>query len=380
MAATFEFVGKLKKIEKETEKFKAFDEKRYDSGWTNQTFKFNAVNDNNSHIMQVRAGFWSKTDGSVDASKMKIYTQSKADGGAKSQQMEVAFADRTNPEVLSRVAYFRKFGINLNAPGEAKDSSKDHEFVFEGDFMTALRKLMDNPKLMERRVKIKGTMDIQHGESTGVFYRTFVPSRIWFASDDEKDMMRLSLALVYGPDAIDDGDDGVLRVNCHHRYYDMNYRKDACKGQATCPIQFVVRDSKIFDLVRRRFTNFPDECTFAKADVVLDVINRTEMMSITYDDLSDEAKENIDFGLSTLEDEIRLAGGTVFGDRVTELRFASSRNIQGTAYEAEDLLPPRHDGADDVGAEEVDEVDETKSGLSVDKKADDEDFDLFGDL
>ena len=38
MAATFEFVGKLKKIEKETEKFKAFDEKRYDSGWTNQTF------------------------------------------------------------------------------------------------------------------------------------------------------------------------------------------------------------------------------------------------------------------------------------------------------------------------------------------------------
>ena len=44
MAATFEFVGKLKKIEKETEKFKAFEEKRYDSGWTNQTFKFNAIN------------------------------------------------------------------------------------------------------------------------------------------------------------------------------------------------------------------------------------------------------------------------------------------------------------------------------------------------
>ena len=109
MAATFEFVGKLKKIEKETEKFKAFDEKRYDSGWTNQTFKFNAINDNNSHVMQIRAGFWSKTDGSVDSSKMKIYTQSKAESGAKSQQMEVAFADRTNPDVLSRVAYFRKF-------------------------------------------------------------------------------------------------------------------------------------------------------------------------------------------------------------------------------------------------------------------------------
>ena len=60
MAATFEFVGKLKKIEKETEKFKAFEEKRYDSGWTNQTFKFNAINGNNSHIMQIRAGFWSR--------------------------------------------------------------------------------------------------------------------------------------------------------------------------------------------------------------------------------------------------------------------------------------------------------------------------------
>lgn len=372
MAATFEFVGKLKKIEKETEKFKAFEEKRYDSGWTNQTFKFNAINGNNSHIMQIRAGFWSKADGSVDSSKMKIYTQSKAEGGAKSQQLEIAFADRTNPDVLSRVAYFRKFCINLNTPGEAKDSSKDHEFIFEGDFMTALRKLMDNPKFMERRVKIKGNMEIQYGDSTGIFYRTFIPTRISFAGDDEKDLMRVSLDLIYGSDAIDEGDDGVLRVNCYHRYYDSNYRKDTCKGQATCPIQFVVKDSKIFDLVRRRFTNFPDECSFAKADVMLDVINGTEMVSLTYDDLSDEAKENIDFGLSTLEDEIRLAGGTVFGDRVTELLFASSRNIQGTAYEAEDLLPPRHDDAD--------EIDNTNSSLSTDKKADDEDFDLFGDL
>lgn len=380
MAATFEFVGKLKKIERESEKFKAFDEKRYDSGWTNQTFKFNAVNGNNSHIVQIRAGFWSKADGSVDTSKMKIYTQSKAEGGAKSQQMEVAFSDRANPDVLSRVAYFRKFGINLNAPGEAKDPSKDHEYLFEGDFMTTLRKLMDNPNFIERRVYMKGSMDIQYSESTGVFYRTFVPSRIRFASDDEKDMMRLSLDLIYGSDAIDEGDDGVLHVNCYHRYYDANYRKDACKGQTTCPIQFVVRDQKIFDLVRRRFINFPDECKFAKTDTMLDVINGTEVVSLTYDDLSDEAKENIDFGLSTLEDEIRLAGGTAFGDRVTELRFASSRNIQGTAYETEDLLPPRHDGADDGDVGGVDEVDDTKSGFSTEKKADDEDFDLFGDL
>lgn len=379
MAATFEFVGKLKKIEKEPDKFKAFDEKRYDSGWTNQTFKFNAINGNNSHVMQVRAGFWSKKDGSVDDSKMKIYTQSKAEGGAKSQQMEVAFADRANPDVLSRVAYFRKFGINLNMPGEAKDPSKDHEFIFEGDFMTALRKLMDNPKFMERRVKIKGNMKIQYGDSTGIFYRTFVPTRISFAADEEKDAMKLSIDLVYGHDAIDDGEE-ILHINCYHRYYDANYRKDSCKGQAACPIQIVVRDSKIFDLVHRRFTNFPDECSFAKTDVTLDVINGTEMVSLTYEDLSDEAKENIDFGLSTLEDEIRLAGGTVFGDRVAELRFAGSRNIQGTAYEAEDLLPPRHDGADEVGVGEVDETDETKSGLSTEKKADDEDFDLFGEL
>lgn len=376
MAATFEFVGKLKKIEKETDKFKAFEEKRYDSGWTNQTFKFNAVNGNNSHIMQTRAGFWSKKDGSVDDGKMKIYTQSKAEGGAKSQRMGVAFADRANPGVLSRVAYFRKFGINLNTPGEAKDPSKDHEFIFEGDFMTALRKLIDNPNFTDRRIHMKGTMDIQYGKSTGVFYRTFTPTRIWFASDDEKDMMRLSIDLIYGTGAVEE-DDGIIRVNCYHRYYDANYRKDACKGRTTCPIPFVVRDKNIIDLVRRRFTNFPDECTFAKTDAMLDVINGTEMVSLTYDDLSDVAKENINFNLSTLEDEIRLAGGTAFGDRVTELRFASSRNIQGTAYEAEDLLPPKHDGADDADISGVDEVSETKVGHSTDKKVDDEDFDLF---
>lgn len=374
MAATFEFVGKLKKIEKETEKFKAFEEKRYDSGWTNQTFKFNAINGNNSHIMQIRAGFWSKTDGSVDVSKMKIYTQSKAEGGAKSQQMEVAFADRANPEVLSRVAYFRKFGINLNTPGEVKDPSKDHEFIFEGDFMTALRKLMDNPKFMERRVKIRGNMEIQYGDSTGIFYRTFVPTRISFAGDDEKDQMRVSLDLIYGPDAFDDDGGDVLTVNCYHRYYDANYRKDSCKGWAACPIQIVVRGRNIIDSAVRRFTNFPDDCKYAQLDASLDVINSTELVSLTYDDLSDDAKENIDFGLSTLEDEIRAAGGTVYGNRVTELRFAGTRNAHGTAYEDEDMAPPRHDGSDDEGI-----VDEKENDPSA-AKVDDEDFDLFGDL
>ena len=373
MAATFEFVGKLKKIEKETDKFKAFEEKRYYSGWTNQTFKFNAINDNNSHVMQIRAGFWSKTDGSVDSSKMKIYTQSKAESGAKSQQMEVAFTDRTNPDVLSRVAYFRKFCINLNTPGEAKDPSKDHEFIFEGDFMTALRKLMDNPKFMERRVKIKGNMEIQYGDSTGVFYRTFVPTRISFAGDDEKDQMRVSLDLIYGHDAFEDDGGDALTVNCYHRYYDVNYRKDSCKGWAACPIQIVVRGRNVIDSAKRRFTNFPDECKYAQLDASLDVINGTELVSLTYDDLSDDAKENIDLGLSTLEDEIRAAGGTVYGNRVTELRFAGTRNAQGTAYEDEDMAPPRHDGADDVA------VDEKKNDSST-AKADDEDFDLFGEL
>ena len=371
MAATFEFVGKLQKLEKETDKFKAFDEKRYDSGWTNQTFKFNAVNGNNSHIMQIRAGFWSKADGSVDVGKMKIYTQSKAEGGAKSQQLEVNFADRANPEILSKVAHFRKFGINLNKPGEEKAASNDHEYLFEGDFMTALRKLMDNPNFTSRRVHIKGTMDIQYGESTGIFYQTFVPSRVWFANDDEPDMMKLSIDLIYGPGAVEEDGD-ILRVNCYHRYYDANYRKDSCKGQATCPIQFVVRDQQCFDSVRRRFSNFPDECTFAKLDATLDVINGTEMVPIRYEDLSEDARENIDFGFTTLEEEVRAAGGTVYGNRVTELRFRGTRNVQGTAYEADDLLPPRHDGAD--------EADDTSSGLSTEKKADDEDFDLFGDL
>ena len=62
----------------------------------------------------------------------------------------------------------------------------------------------------------------------------------------------------------------------------------------------------------------------------------------------------------------------MYGNRVTELRFRGTRNVQGTAYEAEDLFSPRHDSAD--------ETDDTNSGLSTEKKADDEDFDLFGDL
>ena len=185
--------------------------------------------------------------------------------------------------------------------------------------------------------------------------------------------MRVSLDLIYGHDAFEDDGGDALTVNCYHRYYDVNYRKDSCKGWAACPIQIVVRGRNVIDSAKRRFTNFPDECKYAQLDASLDVINGTELVSLTYDDLSDDAKENIDLGLSTLEDEIRAAGGTVYGNRVTELRFAGTRNAQGTAYEDEDMAPPRHDGADDVA------VDEKKNDSST-AKADDEDFDLFGDL
>lgn len=385
MAATFEFVGKIKKIERETEKFKAFEEKHYESGWCNQTFKFYAVNGNNSHVMQIKSGFWTKADGSIDESKMKIYTQSKSENG-KSKSIEIAYANRTDPETVANVAFWRKYGINLSNPSEAKDPSKDYEFVFEGDFMNALRKLMDNPKFAERKISIKGDMDIQYGENNDTFYKTFIPRRIRFARDEEPEQMKLSLEFIYGPEAITVIDDDYIMVDGFHKYYDGGYRKDACRGMAMCPIRFAVRDKNLIDLVKHRFTDFPDECRYTKTDVTLNVINGTQEVSLTYDDLSDEAKENVDFGLSTLEDEIKRAGGTVYGDRITEYRFAVSRNKQATAYEDEDFYPPRHDGQEKVThVEQSQEFDPTsvktvKTTTNAEPTGLDGDFDLFGDL
>ena len=108
MNNTFEFVGKISPC-KETEKFKPYSETKFDSGWAKKQIKFNFICDTNRHLLEASSLYDSK-----NPDKMKIYTFSKgttSDSGekVKGEKMEIPFKDRTKPEIIEKVAEFKKY-------------------------------------------------------------------------------------------------------------------------------------------------------------------------------------------------------------------------------------------------------------------------------
>ena len=97
------------------------------------------------------------------------------------------------------------------------------------------------------------------------------------------------------------------------------------------------------------------------------MIDGAEEQAITYNDLDEETRDNIDMGLIELEDAIRAVGSTMMGQRVTEYRVKSlarnsAKGSEPTVITEEDLkkLPVVEQVEEeiDIFADEDDDSDE----------------------
>ena len=79
-----------------------------------------------------------------------------------------------------------------------------------------------------------------------------------------------------------------------------------------------------------------------KINLACQQIDGAQRVAITYDDLDDDTKENIDYGLITLEEVIREMGGNMFGEKIQEIRIdklgrGSSKGSETTMFTVEDM-------------------------------------------
>lgn len=366
----FEIVANLKAI-KDKESFHPYEVTDFDSGWQNIRYRFNAISGNNRFMMEISGGKWK------DDSKNKILTFSRAVDGKKSEKMEVAWVDRNNKDIINRVAGFRVFTCNLLTLDERKaleDESKDDEvqkknfqFIEATEYAALVKKMIDSNKYADAKFKITGTMDFQYSAKTGQFYRTLTVNKIYKVADDTPFKAEMTINTFYTDDAVDtDSYDETKKYlfNCYTDYY-----FSAVKGNRFVPMTLVINGNgdetaeKKAEGFRNKLTKFDDDAAVRKIQLVCQMIDGSEAQAITYDDLDDETKENIDLGLITEEDAIRALGGNMFGPKITEYRVQSlgrlsTRGSEPTAYSVSDLkkLP-------------VVEVSEDSS--------DDDDFDIF---
>ena len=96
--------------------------------------------------------------------------------------------------------------------------------------------------------------------------------------------------------------------------------------------------------------DFDDERPVHRIGIKVDAIDGAKKEELKYEDLTDEQKEDIEYGLATLEDFQREAG-SVYGERIREYVFNSIINktegVQTTDLTIDDLLPPHAKNADD---------------------------------
>ena len=206
MSMNFEMVGTIKGI-KETDKFKPYDIKTFDSGWQTHTYKFNVISGANRFMVTISGGKW------TDDSKNQIFTFSKAEPGKKAEKLTVKWTDRRKPEIISKVSGFKIYTCNLltfdevtalKEEGNAEEAAKkNHQFIETTDYAALVKKVIDSGKYDDAKFKIVGTIDIQYSAAKNQYYRTLTVNKMYKVSNETPCKAELTMNVFYTADSLD---------------------------------------------------------------------------------------------------------------------------------------------------------------------------------
>lgn len=371
----FEIIATLKAV-KDSDSFSAFEVRDFNSGWQNTRYRFNAISGTNRFMLEIGGGKW------TDDKKNQILTFSRAETGKKPEKMTVKWEDRKNPEIIDKVAGYRIYTCNLLTFDERKAleeegkedeaKKKNHQFLEKTEFAALVKRVIDSGKYADAKFRILGTVDFQYSAKNGQFYRTLSVDKMYKVADDTPCKAEMTINAFYTEGAVDAesyDDTKKMFFNCYTDHY-----FSAVKTNRFVPMSLVINGNgdekadKKAVAFKKMFEKFDDEATVRKVGLVCDMVDGAEAQAITYDDLDEDTRDNIDMGLIELEDAIKALGGNMMGNRVTETRVkslsrTSAKGSEPTVFTEDDLhkLPI---------------VEEVEEEVDVDIFSEDEDDDI----
>ena len=349
MSINFEIVATLKAA-KETDAFKPFEVRDFNSGWQNTRYRFNAISGTNRFQLEIAGGKWK------DDKKNQILTFTRAETGKKPEKLTVKWEDRKSKEIIDQVAGYRIYTCNLltfderkalEDEGKAEEAQKkNHQFLEKTEYAALVKRVIDSGKYVDAKFRILGTIEFQYSESKNQFYRTLSVDKMYRVADDTPCKTEMTLNAFYTEDAVDaDSYDDTKKYffNCFTDHY-----FSSVKANRFVPLTLVINGNgdekaeKKANAFKKMFEKFDDEATVRKVGLVCQMIDGAESVAITYADLDDETKENIDAGLISEEDAIKALGGNMMGNRVTEYRVqslsrTSTKGSEPTVYTEDDI-------------------------------------------
>jgi hypothetical protein len=341
MANNISFVGKIRKIKD------GYTEQEFSGGLVKRRLRFQAICGNSVQWLEVSALVWK------DEKKNKVYTLKSVDGG-KDEKMTVEWADRLSPDVIASVPGYKHWVVDTDTSAHRKELEKNgldeelekskkkrREFIHESDFIDRLIEILNNEKSKDMIFRINGVAEYSYGSNKDMFYRAFIPQKIFRVPDDTEQNCAGSMKLYFTEGAVDDtmlDETGDYIINAFVDYYDQN-----AKMNAFAPISVkIATGHKMANGFKKRFSKAEDE-EVKELGVTVDFINGAQQVDITEDMLTDEQRESIEDGMITFEELRAELGGTAYGDRVTEIRLTGlmkgygTSGVQDTMYSIEDL-------------------------------------------
>ena len=371
----FDMIGRLV-MPRETEKFHPYRESVSSKGWKNKRLNIDCICGVNRHLLTVSGGAWADEHG-------EIYTFAKAvdDGSGKrgkGESLRVPYNKRFDAKILEQIAEFRKFIIDLEAPGrrqklldmftgnvtdeelnsiglksasEIEDAIKASEalrfeFISEMDFIDKLKEIVESGKYERKMFRVRGTAEYSYNEDTQTVYQNYVPNRIYLADDDAEPYSTGTFELLFCKDSVLPvaEDDDKYFING----WTMNYVNSSVrKGNIPCPTVLVIpigdteAEKKKSKKILSKFEVTDDG--IYQYGVTVDMLNGAQREQIKLEDLDPDVQEEIELGVYTLADYIKDSGGSVFGERVREYRFVKpSRGyvrdgVKETGYTRDDM-------------------------------------------
>lgn len=378
----FDMIGRLS-ISRETDKFKPYTENTYDSGWTRKQLMFNVLAGDNRHMLTSVGGAFADGHGDV-----YTFTKSYVDESGtqhKGESLRIPFKDRLTSPKLPEVAEFRKFIFDTEVRGrrtlleqylqrlhegdgitdeelakvgvdsinqlesELEKSKKKHkEFISEWDFVDHIKKVIESGKYADKKFYVRGSVVFSYSEKNDRVYETYQPKRIYLAADDAEEYSTANLQLVYNKDSLDtmSADEGKYFVNGWVMDRDNNNSERKVLPVPTtivfydAPETATPQEKKIIEGLKKKFT--VDDDTYKVLGIDVDMINGSQKTEITPDMLTDEQREDLEYGLITMA-ELRRDLGVVYGPTIREYRyknigrgFATGR--KDTVYTDDDML------------------------------------------
>jgi len=285
----FNFVGEIF-IPKAESKMKFFEEsKSKDGKWNLTKMKFGMnVDKSNGQFAEI---FSCST---VD-SKGKISSFSKNEGDKKGSKLEIPWKDRNDQKIINMVADFKLLKVNL---GEEK------VFLHEYDMVQYLKE--EFPKHAGKKIYIGGDFKVESGG--GKTYQKFNPKFIKLANEDEKPRFQCTVDVFFNADSMTEDrfeEDKLIDVA---GYVSQYIDKDT--GSKFMPMNFVINASKVdvnnpdhvkrLNYLKNIFKISGD--SFCHIPWEINAFRGAEEVEFTEDMLTDSQREQVELGISKIED------------------------------------------------------------------------------